>query len=200
MSLNEIVVETPNVHHDVPQGLQNSKAIVWLIVWYITSGATLFSNKFILSSFNGDALSLGQSTNFPFVFVFQNVLPLGMNQLLISVFVSYVQIKVLSQFSSPNFRRAVQDMFYIGAFRCLTVILGLLALKYIAVSFVATIKASSPLFTVIISQIVLGERTGHWTKFSMLPITIGLALCSSFELSFNLIGFFCALGTNVFEW
>lgn len=33
----------------------------------------------------------------------------------------------------------------------------------------------------------------------MIPITIGLALCSSFELSFNLFGFFCALGTNIAE-
>ena len=129
-----------------------------------------------------------------------------MNQLLISVVVSYVQMKLLSHFttqpnkSSTNLRRIVQDMFYIVAFRCLTVVLGLFALKFIAVSFVATIKASSPLFTVIISRLVLGERTGHWTKFSMVPITIGLALCSSFELSFNLLGFICALGANMSEW
>ena len=60
MSLTEIVVESPNVHLEGPQGLQNSMAIVWLIVWYVSSGATLFSNKFILSSFDGDAMSLGQ--------------------------------------------------------------------------------------------------------------------------------------------
>jgi len=33
----------------------------------------------------------------------------------------------------------------------------------------------------------------------MIPITIGLCLCSSFELSFDMFGFFCALGTNVFD-
>ncbi len=102
--------------------------------------------------------------------------------------------------NSPNIKNVFQDMILIGAFRCATVVLGLVALKYIAVSFVATIKSASPLFTVIISRIMLGEKTGHWTKFSMLPITIGLGLCSSFELSFNLFGFLCALGTNVFEW
>jgi len=41
---------------------------------------------------------------------------------------------------------------------------------------------------------------GYWTKFSMIPITIGLCLCSSFELSFDIFGFLCALGTNVFDW
>ena len=173
---------------DVPQGLHNPMAITSLIIWYISSGATLFSNKYILSSFNGDALSL------------------GMNQLLLSVIAGYIQSQLMnkgnpSTHKNPtNMKKIFQDMIFIGAFRCVTVVLGLVALKYIAVSFVATIKSSSPLFTVIISRVILGERTGHWTKFSMVPITIGLALCSSFELSFNLIGFLCALGTNVFEW
>jgi hypothetical protein len=34
-------------------------AIIMLITWYISSGATLFSNKYILSQLNGDALLLG---------------------------------------------------------------------------------------------------------------------------------------------
>jgi hypothetical protein len=56
-------------------------------------------------------------------------------------------------------KNVFRDMIYIGAFRCVTIILGLIALKYIAVSFVATIKSSSPLFTVLISRIILKERT-----------------------------------------
>lgn len=129
-----------------------------------------------------------------------------MNQLLLSVLTASIQMKIFNQISNltqkslSNWKTTLHDMIYIGAFRCLTVVLGLIALKYIAVSFVATIKSSTPLFTVIISRMMLGEKTGHWTKFSMVPITIGLGLCSSFELSFNIIGFFCALGTNIFEW
>ena len=129
-----------------------------------------------------------------------------MNQLLLSVLTASLQMKIFNQISNltqktlSNWKTILHDIVYIGAFRCLTVVLGLLALKYIAVSFVATIKSSTPLFTVIISRVMLGEQTGHWTKFSMLPITIGLALCSSFELSFHILGFLCALGTNIFEW
>jgi solute carrier family 35 protein E2 len=129
-----------------------------------------------------------------------------MNQLLLSVLTGYIQMKIMNKFypqihkNPANLKTIFKDMIFIGAFRCVTVVLGLVALKHIAVSFVATIKSSSPLFTVIISRIMLGEKTGHWTKFSMVPITIGLGLCSSFELSFNIFGFLCALGTNVFEW
>lgn len=66
MSLTEVVSETSNVLlsperllFEVPQGLHNSMAISCLVIWYISSGATLFSNKYILSTFNGDAFSLG---------------------------------------------------------------------------------------------------------------------------------------------
>lgn len=67
---------------------------------------------------------------------------------------------------NPKFMKNVfRRMLYIGAYRCATIILGLISLKYIAVSFVATIKSSSPLFTVIISRILLQERTSkHLTK------------------------------------
>jgi len=61
--------------------------------------------------------------------------------------------------SSPFVKNAFRDMIFIGAFRSVTIVLGLISLKYIAVSFVATIKSSSPLFTVVISRIVLGEKT-----------------------------------------
>ena len=74
MSLTDVVSETPNVLLsperlllEVPQGLHNSMAIASLVIWYVSSGATLFSNKYILSSFNGDAFSLGKK-----VFVFVN--------------------------------------------------------------------------------------------------------------------------------
>ncbi|CAF0957720.1 unnamed protein product [Rotaria sordida] len=194
-SLSEVVPNRANVLLsperfvlEVPRGLYHSMAIILLIVWYISSAATIFSNKYILSHLDGDAFSLGA------------------NQLVISVISGYIQIQFINKFHNQLDKNPIimknifRDMMFIGAFRSVTVMLGLVALKYIAVSFVATIKSSSPLFTVIISRIILGEKTSNWTKFSMVPITLGLCLCSSFELSFNLFGFLCALGTNIFDW
>ncbi|CAF0829225.1 unnamed protein product [Rotaria sordida] len=193
-SLSEVVPNRANVLLsperfvlEVPRGLYHSMAIILLIVWYISSAATIFSNKYILSHLDGDAFSLGA------------------NQLVISVISGYIQIQFINKFHNQLDKNPIimknifRDMMFIGAFRSVTVMLGLVALKYIAVSFVATIKSSSPLFTVIISRIILGEKTSNWTKFSMVPITLGLCLCSSFELSFNLFGFLCALGTNIFD-
>jgi solute carrier family 35 protein E2 len=92
----------------------------------------------------------------------------GTNQLVISVIFGYIQMQLINKLytqihKNPAVMQNVyRDMIFIGAFRCITVILGLIALKYIAVSFVATIKSSSPLFTVIISRIMLGEKTSKY--------------------------------------
>lgn len=45
--------------------------------------------------------------------------------------------------------------------RFTTVVLGLISLKNVAVSFAETVKSSAPLFTVIMSRLILGEYTGR---------------------------------------
>lgn len=85
-------------------------------------------------------------------------------------------------------------------FRFLVVYLGLVSLKYVAVSFTETIKSSAPLFTVIISRLIVKEKNGIFVQFSLIPIMLGLVLCSAYEASFTWIGFYAALGTNIAEW
>ncbi|CAG2058117.1 unnamed protein product, partial [Timema podura] len=83
--------------------------------------------------------------------------------------------------------------------RFTTVILGLVALNYVAVSFTETIKSSAPLFTVLISRYLLGEATGLYVNLSLIPVMGGLALCSANELSFDARGFVAAMATNLTE-
>ena len=49
-------------------------------------------------------------------------------------------------------------------------------------------------------QVLVGEYTGVYTFLSLIPIMMGLALCSAYELSFNFPGFISALITNLSEW
>ena len=79
-------------------------------------------------------------------------------------------------------------------------VLGLVALKFTAVSFIETVKSSAPIFTVLISYKLLGEYSGVLTVLSLIPITFGLGLCSTYELSFNVQGFAASLVTNITEW
>lgn len=79
-------------------------------------------------------------------------------------------------------------------------ILGLVALNYVAVSFTETIKSSAPMFTVLITRCLLKETTGLWVNLSLIPVMGGLALATATELSFDLRGFLAAMLTNLTEW
>jgi len=84
--------------------------------------------------------------------------------------------------------------------RFFVILLGLVSFKYVAVSFVETIKSSAPLFTALIAYIVLKEKNGIFVQMSLVPIMLGLVLCTAYELSFTMVGFAAAIGTNIAEW
>ncbi|KAI4466286.1 solute carrier family 35 [Holotrichia oblita] len=168
------------------KGLLNVRAIIFLLLWYIFSGCTLFLNKYILTYLNGNPTVLGacQMLTTASCGFIQMYFPCGM----------YKPSQRLSK--PPGFYR---HMILVGCTRFLTVVLGLVALNYVAVSFTETIKSSAPLFTVLISRLLLGEQTGFFVNLSLLPVMSGLALCSANELSFEIHGFIAAMATNLTE-
>ncbi|WAQ82452.1 hypothetical protein PtA15_2A769 [Puccinia triticina] len=72
-----------------------------------------------------------------------------------------------------------------------------MAISRVPVSTVHTIKALSPLFTVIAYAGLFGVRYGFNTYFSLLPLTLGVMLACSFDMRANGVGFLCALGSTV---
>ncbi|XP_006772597.1 PREDICTED: solute carrier family 35 member E2 [Myotis davidii] len=96
----------------------------------------------------------------------------------------------------PNF---IMTMLFVGLMRFATVVLGLVSLKNVAVSFAETVKSSAPIFTVIMSRMILGEYTGLLVNLSLIPVMGGLALCTATEMSFNILGFSAALSTNIMD-
>lgn len=77
--------------------------------------------------------------------------------------------------------------------------MGLVALWYIPVSFAEIIKSSAPIFTVVISILVLKEHSSCHVILTLLPIMLGLALCSAFEIHFHYLGLITALCGNLSE-
>jgi len=163
-------------------GLCNFWAVVWLTSWYIFSGFTLFLNKYILTYIDGDPTILGTM------------------QMVATLICGYISLrwegKEVGGVKQPGFTK---HMVIVGGLRFGTVIFGLLALNYVAVSFTETVKSSAPAFTVLLSRLILGQRSGIFVKLSLIPVMGGLALCSANELSFNVIGFLFALTTNISE-
>ncbi|XP_011155743.1 solute carrier family 35 member E2A [Solenopsis invicta] len=171
---------------DTKGGLFNPRALLFLILWYVFSGCTLFLNKYILSYMEGDPTILGacQMLMTAICGLIQMYFPCGMYK------------------ASPRLMRPpgfYKHMTLVGCTRFATVVLGLVSLNYVAVSFTETIKSSAPLFTVLISRYLLGEHTGLYVNLSLIPVMGGLALCSINEISFDLRGFIAAMATNVTE-
>uniref|UniRef100_A0A1B6KKG7 Sugar phosphate transporter domain-containing protein n=1 Tax=Graphocephala atropunctata TaxID=36148 RepID=A0A1B6KKG7_9HEMI len=171
---------------EIRDGLLNVRALFFLILWYFFSGCTLFLNKYILSYTDADPTILGTF------------------QMLMTAVCGFIQLYVPCGMYKPSQRLTRPPGFYkhmtfVGCTRFTTVILGLVSLNYVAVSFTETIKSSAPIFTVIISRLLLGEHTGLYVNLSLIPVMGGLALCSINELSFDFRGFLAAMATNLTE-
>ncbi|KAI3650992.1 hypothetical protein MP228_004473 [Amoeboaphelidium protococcarum] len=72
-----------------------------------------------------------------------------------------------------------------------------IALSNVPVSFVHTIKALSPLFTVLIFRFVWKTRYQTSIYVSLVPLTLGVMLACSSEISFNMVGLLCALASTL---
>ena len=183
-------------------GLTNKFVLFLLFLWYMFSGFTLYTNKYIVSSKIADPTVVGTlqmciTSLCGFVHLKKTLWNRNKadNQLIIQSKSTH-KTGFGHNLGSFLFWR---NFFVIGLLRLISIVLGLMALKQAAVSFVETVKSSSPLFTVFISQVMIGEVTGWWTRVSLVPVMLGLALCSSFEINFSLFGFVSAIFTNFTE-
>ncbi|XP_069320820.1 solute carrier family 35 member E2B isoform X3 [Eulemur rufifrons] len=182
--LTVTITETTVIESD--RGVWSSRALLYLALWFFFSFSTLFLNKHILSLLEGEPSTLGAV------------------QMLSTTLIGCVKIFVpccLHQHKTrlsypPNF---IMTMLFVGLMRFATVVLGLVSLKNVAVSFAETVKSSAPIFTVIMSRMILGEHTGLLVNLSLVPVMGGLALCTATEMSFNVLGFSAALSTNIMD-
>ncbi|XP_051123304.1 triose phosphate/phosphate translocator, non-green plastid, chloroplastic-like [Andrographis paniculata] len=72
-----------------------------------------------------------------------------------------------------------------------------MSLGKVSVSFTHTIKAMEPFFSVVLSAMFLGEFPTIWVVSSLLPVVGGVALASMTEASFNWVGFWSAMASNL---
>ncbi|KAF8727041.1 hypothetical protein HU200_019538 [Digitaria exilis] len=71
------------------------------------------------------------------------------------------------------------------------------SLGKVAISFTHTIKAMEPFFSVLLSVLFLGETPSILVLGSLVPIVGGVVLASMTEVSFNWIGFWSAMASNL---
>lgn len=171
---------------EAESGVWNWRSMTYLGLWYFFSFCTLFLNKYILSLLEGEPSMLG-------AIQMLSTTVIGCIKMLVPC--CLYQHKSRTEYP-PNF---IMIMLFVGLMRFITVVLGLVSLKNVAVSFAETVKSSAPIFTVIMSRLILGEYTGLWVNMALFPVMVGLALCTATEISFNMLGFSAALSTNIMD-
>ena len=139
-----------------------ARAGVCMAAWYFFSGCTLFGNKHILSALKADPNLLAMC-QMMMTATFGAVKMYG-------PWLTGVGPPQDSPLSTQPMRSFLCDMALVGLMRFVTVVLGLISLKYVAVSFTETIKSSAPFFTVVFARIMLREHTSF-----MAPALPGLA-------------------------
>ncbi|KAJ2962580.1 hypothetical protein NUW54_g14330 [Trametes sanguinea] len=101
-------------------------------------------------------------------------------------------------FLRPPNKAIIQSTLPMGVFQVGGHIFSSMAISRIPVSTVHTIKALSPLFTVAAYALLFGVSYSPKTYISLLPLTFGVMLACSFDMSAsNAMGLLCAFGSAI---
>lgn len=74
---------------------------------------------------------------------------------------------------------------------------GNIALRYLYVSFVKMISATTPLVTVVLYRMMFNRNFDFFVNSSMVPLCFGSMLCTVGEVNFSALGFIAALMSTV---
>ncbi|KAF7370390.1 Glucose-6-phosphate phosphate translocator 1 [Mycena sanguinolenta] len=155
------------------------KFVLLCTLWYTSSALSSNSGKALLNQFR-----------YPVTLTFvQFGFVAGYCLLFMSPLVGFSHIR------RPT-RQIIQSTLPMGMFQVGGHIFSSLAISRIPVSTVHTIKALSPLFTVAAYALLFGVSYSSKTYISLLPLTVGVMLATSFDMSkSNFMGLLCAFGS-----
>ncbi|KAJ1928709.1 hypothetical protein IWQ60_001809 [Tieghemiomyces parasiticus] len=154
---------------------ENFVFVTTCLAWYLSSSLTNNSGKQILIDFRYPVTL----TYFQFAFV--------------GVF-CYLYARLTGRTRIQPLNGALLALILpVCVFTIFAHLLSSVAIAHVPVSVVHTIKALSPLFTVAAYRLLFQVRYSTQVYTSLVPLTCGVMLACSFELSSSLLGLFSAL-------
>ncbi|KAF9111291.1 suppressor of loss of ypt1 [Mortierella sp. AM989] len=155
-----------------------SKLPILCLLWYLSSAVTNNIGKQIMNQFR-----------YPVTLTFVQFM-----------FVSFFCFLLGSGFRMTTIRKPTIGIMHMTAplvgFQVVGHVFSSIAISRVPLSVVHTIKALSPLFTVVFYRIVLGTTYSREVYISLVPLTAGVMLACRLSLEFNnLVGLICALAS-----
>lgn len=168
--------------HAPPAPPPNAKphyvVVFYIFCWFMANGTTVLFNKYIYKSMH-----------------FTNPLTLTLIHMTTQSILSHLTIDYLR--SVEKVRVDPYDYYskllVIAAVFCSNICLGNISLRFVAVSFMQTVKSLTPVATALLQYVVFRSRLNPPALMALIPITGGVALASCTELEFHLGGFIAAL-------
>ncbi|KAF9962220.1 suppressor of loss of ypt1 [Mortierella alpina] len=160
-----------------------SKLPLLCLLWYLSSAVTNNIGKQIMNQFRYPVTL----TFIQFVFVSLFCFLLGVGG---------------PGFSMTTIRKPTMGILQMTAplvgFQVVGHVFSSVAISRVPLSVVHTIKALSPLFTVVFYRIILGTTYSRAVYISLVPLTAGVMLACRLSLEFNnLVGLVCALASTL---
>ncbi|KAF7634711.1 TPT domain-containing protein [Meloidogyne graminicola] len=167
---------------------------VWFGIQIISICIFWWSSSSVLSILNKIALQIFFKYPFPLTIALSSCLNNALYALpLIRIF------KISTVHISTEYLLKVILPISVG--RAIGITSAYFALWKVTVSYAQTVKATMPIFTVLISRVLLGERQSLKLYFSLLPVVIGVFIASVTEVQFNLFGLFTSfISTAIFAF
>eukprot|EP01086_Lenisia_limosa_P011193 TRINITY_DN3658_c0_g2_i5.p1 TRINITY_DN3658_c0_g2~~TRINITY_DN3658_c0_g2_i5.p1 ORF type:complete len:311 (-),score=68.48 TRINITY_DN3658_c0_g2_i5:32-964(-) len=156
------------------------KGFLSLGIWYVFNIATLILNKYLFQ-----------------IMKFTYPLTLTSIHMLVCTVGTWIIIDILKIFPRQAVPNKSTTVWPLGALFCFNIVLGNISLRWIAVSFMQTIKSSVPAFTCLMQLIFLNIHLSTPMYLSLIPIVGGVALASFTEANFEMIGFMAAFIASI---
>jgi solute carrier family 35, member E1 len=177
--------------------------ILSCLMWYFASALSSNTSKALLSSQKKASPPIPAPFPYPVTltliqFVFIHILSASVASPTIMRHVPGMRKPVTRIVSNPGWKR-ISDMAKLSVFNVVGHALSTVAISRVPVSTVHTIKALTPLFTVLSFRYVFGVQYSFMAYFSLVPLTLGVMMaCTSLSFSANdLVGLITALASTL---
>ncbi|XP_039002577.1 probable sugar phosphate/phosphate translocator At3g11320 [Hibiscus syriacus] len=142
--------------------------------WYSSNIGVLLLNKYLLSNYG-----------------FKYPIFLTMCHMMACSLLSYIAIAWMKMVPMQTIRSRIQflKISALSLVFCVSVVLGNISLRFLAVSFNQAVGATTPFFTAIFAYLVTLKREAWLTYITLIPVVTGVIIASGGEPSFHLFGF-----------